>query len=65
MPHKIERVNQYSDTRFSREVLLEHGAFLIDDKYKCSFKITRENTAIVDIQKKLKILIIIICKRGF
>lgn len=55
MSHKIERVNQYNDTRFSREVLLEHGAFLIDDKYKCSFKIMHENTAIVEFDKEVNI----------
>ena len=55
MPHKIERVNQYDDTRFSREVLLEHGAFLIDDKYKCSFKIMNQNTAIVEFDNEVNV----------
>lgn len=55
MPHKIERVNQYDDIRFSIEVLLEHGAFLIDDKYKCSFKIMNENTTIVEFDKEVNV----------
>lgn len=55
MPHKIERINEHNDTRFPRAVLLEHGAFLIDDKYKCSFKIIKENTAIVEFDKEVNI----------
>lgn len=41
----IKRINNYSDTRFSKEVLIQHGAFIIDDKYPCSFKIIGENAA--------------------
>ena len=55
MTHKIQRINEYDDTRFHKEVLLEHGAFLIDDKYKCSFKITSKNTATVEFDKEINI----------
>lgn len=55
MSHKIQRINEYDDIRFPREVLLEHGAFLIDDKYKCSFKITSKNTAMVEFDKEINI----------
>ena len=55
MAHKIQRINEYDDTRFHKEVLLEHGAFLIDDKYKCSFKITSKNTATVEFDKEINI----------
>lgn len=41
----IERINNYSDSRFSKEVLIQHGAFIVDGKYPCSFKIIGENAA--------------------
>lgn len=41
----IKRIDNYTDPRFSREVLLQHGAFVIDEKYPCSFKIISENAA--------------------
>ena len=44
---KIERINTYTDQRFSREVLFEHGAFLIDDCRPCSFKIRDYCSAVV------------------
>ena len=44
---KIERINTYDDNRFSREILLEHGAFLIDDSLPCSFKICDNCSAMV------------------
>lgn len=44
----IERINQYCDRRFSEDVLLQHGAFVVDGKYPCSFKITGDNTAVVE-----------------
>ena len=55
MTHKIQRINEYDDIRFPREVLIEHGAFLIDDKYKFSFKITSKNTATVEFDKEINI----------
>ncbi len=44
----IERINEYSDPRFTKEVLNQHGAFVADEKYPCSFRITGENTAEID-----------------
>lgn len=41
----ITRINDYTDSRFSPEVLNQHGAFVIDGKYPCSFKIIGENKA--------------------
>ncbi len=41
----IRRINSYEDSSFSQEVLNQHGAFLIDDKYRCQFKIISSNTA--------------------
>ncbi len=35
----IQRINSYSDDRFRPEILRQHGAFLIDGKYPCSFEI--------------------------
>lgn len=32
MSMKIERVNTYSDNRFSEKILLQHGCFLVDNK---------------------------------
>ncbi len=42
---EIERINSYDDKRFSKEVLFEHGAFIIDKSRTCSFKITGERSA--------------------
>ncbi|MCM1488804.1 MAG: hypothetical protein NC203_10610 [Firmicutes bacterium] len=44
----IERINEYSDSRFSQDVLFQHGAFIVDGKYPCSFKINGENSAAVE-----------------
>lgn len=44
----IERINGYDDGRFSDEVLFQHGAFVVNGKYPCSFKITGENSAVVE-----------------
>ncbi len=44
----IKRINEYCDSRFSEDVLFQHGAFVVDGKYPCSFKITGENTAVVE-----------------
>lgn len=41
----ITRINNYTDSRFSPEVLDQHGAFVIDGKYPCSFKIIGETSA--------------------
>lgn len=44
----IKRIDSYTDQRFSKEVLAQHGAFIVDGKYPCSFKIINGNTAEVD-----------------
>lgn len=44
----IERINEYDDGRFSDEVLFQHGAFVVDGKYPCSFKIIGENSAVAE-----------------
>jgi hypothetical protein len=44
---KIQRINTYSDTRFKEEVLKQHGAFFIDDKYPCQFLINNIDSAII------------------
>ena len=41
----IERINDYNDPRFPKEVLNQHGAFVADGKYPCSFRIIGETTA--------------------
>lgn len=45
---EIERINNYTDSRFSSEVLKQHGAFIVDGKYPCSFRIISGNAAEVD-----------------
>ena len=44
----IKRIDTYSDKRFDQEVLLQHGAFLVDDKHKCTFRIIDKSTAIIE-----------------
>lgn len=41
----IQRINTYTDDRFAPEILRQHGAFLIDGKFPCSFEITDERSA--------------------
>lgn len=41
----IKRIDSYDDPRFSKEVLAQHGAFIIDGKHPCSFKIIGDDTA--------------------
>lgn len=43
----IKRIDSYEDSRFEEDILRQHGAFLIDGKYPCSFRIVDERTAIV------------------
>lgn len=44
----IERINSYTDPRFPQEILNQHGAFIADGKYPCSFRIIDETSAEVD-----------------
>lgn len=50
---KIERVNSYEDDRFKKIVLLQHGAFIINDEYKCSFEIINKFEAVVEYDKEI------------
>lgn len=43
----IERINSYTDPRFSREVLYQHGAFLADG-IPCSFRVISDHEAVAD-----------------
>lgn len=56
MEHKIQRINSYDDERFDKEILRQHGAFIVDEKYKCSFKIMNEDSAIVFYDKEIDVL---------
>lgn len=42
----IQRVDSYDDDRFDREVLRQHGAYVVNGK-PCSFRITGRDSAIV------------------
>lgn len=55
MSEKIQRVNTYEDNRFDTEVLNQHGAFIVDDKYKCSFVIINKDSAIVKWDKEVEV----------
>ena len=55
MNHKIQRINNYDDDRFDKEILNQHGAFIIDEKYKCSFKIISKDSAIVLFHKEVDV----------
>lgn len=36
---EIERINACQDSRFDPDILRQHGAFLIDGRYPCGFRI--------------------------
>lgn len=56
MEHKIQRINHYKDERFKEEVLKQHGAFIVDDIYRCSFKIINENSAMVEFDREVQVI---------
>jgi len=56
MKHKIQRINSYDDERFDKEILTQHGAFVVDGKYNCGFKIINENSAIVFYDNEIDVL---------
>ncbi|WP_017416415.1 hypothetical protein [Clostridium tunisiense] len=56
MEHKIQRINNYDDERFDKEILRQHGAFVVDGKYNCSFKIVNDDSAIVFFGKEIDVL---------
>ncbi len=43
----IQRVDTYQDERFPKEILLQHGAFIIDGDRLCMFEIIDHCSAIV------------------
>lgn len=53
MGSKIQRINSYEDERFSKDILKEHGAFIVDDKFKCSFKIINIDSAVMYFDKEI------------
>ncbi|WP_346940500.1 hypothetical protein [uncultured Clostridium sp.] len=55
MNHKIQRINSYEDDRFDKDILNQHGAFIVDEKYKCSFKIINRDSAIVFFDKEIDV----------
>ena len=44
---EVKRINSYNDDRFTKKVLNQHGAFLVDGTYPCEFEIINEDTAII------------------
>ena len=44
---QIERIHNYQDGRFPKEILWEHGAFLVDGNRPCMFKIKDQHSATV------------------
>ncbi len=51
----IQRINTYADDRFDLDILRQHGAFLVDDKYKCSFRIIDKDSAIVYFDREIDV----------
>ena len=45
---EIKRIDSYDHPLFSKEVLEQHGGFLVDGKYPCSFRIIGADTAMAD-----------------
>ena len=59
MSEKIKRIDSYVDERFDDEVLKQHGAFIVDEKYQCSFRIINKDSAIVCFDKEVEVLDVI------
>lgn len=59
MSEKIKRIDSYVDERFDDEVLKQHGAFIVDGKYQCSFRIINKDSAIVCFDKEVEVLDVI------
>lgn len=53
MSNIIQRIDTYEDHRFDKDILRQHGAFIIDGKYKCSFRIINKDSAIVFFDKEV------------
>ena len=55
MSNRIQRINTYDDDRFDKDILRQHGAFIVDGKYRCSFRIINKDTAIVFFDKEIDV----------
>lgn len=55
MSNKIQRINIYEDDRFDKDILRQHGAFIVDRKYKCSFRIINKDSALVFFDKEVDV----------
>lgn len=55
MSNIIQRIDNYEDNRFDKDILRQHGAFIIDGKYKCSFRIINKDSAIVFFDKEINL----------
>lgn len=55
MCNKIQRINSYEDHRFDKDILRQHGAFIVDGIYKCSFRIINNDSAIVYFDKEIDV----------
>lgn len=55
----IERINDYKDERFPKEILLQHGAFIIDQTKRCLFNILDQCSAEVQYDDGIEILPVI------
>lgn len=47
MSGRIRRIDTYNDNRFAKDVLKQHGAFVVDGIHMCSFKIINKDSAMV------------------
>lgn len=56
---EIKRINDYQDGRFPKEILLQHGAFIIDQAKRCMFRIIGHCSAEVQYDEGIEILPII------
>ncbi|WP_373898544.1 hypothetical protein ACER0A_006365 [Haloimpatiens sp. FM7315] len=56
MCSKIQRINTYEDDRFEKDILKQHGAFVIDGKYKCSFRIINKDSSMVFFDREIDVL---------
>lgn len=47
MELNIKRIDTYDDNRFSKQALLQHGAFIVNDRYAYEFEVISQHSAIV------------------
>lgn len=51
MQTEIKRIDCYDDKRFSKKILRQHGAFIINGNVLCSVEITGSDTAVIHCDK--------------